>query len=66
MLVALKKAIITNRESEKTWPFNNKKLQRPPKNMDLEDWLISWQVVFEQYKEANLAEVSNNCPLSIY
>ena len=39
-----------------------KKLQKPPRSTDLEDWLIRWQVVFEQCKEIKLAEVSDNRP----
>ena len=51
MLIALKKRLSpTERVRKRDLLTAYKKLQKPPRNMDLEDWLIRWQVVFEQCK----------------
>ena len=63
MLIALKKRLSpTERVRKRDLLTAYKKLQKPPRNMDIEDWLIRWQVVFEQCKEVKLAEVSDNRP----
>ena len=61
MLISLKKRLSpTQKVRERDLASNYHKLQKAPRDSDLDDWLAEWQVTYTQCKALNLPEVHDN------